>query len=363
VRNFFVQSQKILEPESWVIPVYLSSENGWKYSIADEWSIYNLNRLGITVVDSNEIDFHPGDSLVICDISSNLIDAYAEGLFNFLLLKRVKISGFIYDALPITQPQYFPTAVESVFHSWFQTMLQICQVVLTSSYSTKSEIESLLANVEGPFSEDQLRVEVDRYPSAIDCHEDCRSNYPPSESFKRKLNTGVCGLQFLMVGTIEPRKGHLEVLRIFEKLWNEGCKCTLSIVGKEGWVGVEILSYIEALMEKHSAITWFSEAKDNDLCHLYNSADYLIAASFAEGYGLPLVEAQKHGLAVIARDIKVFREIADASTIFMDFTQLESGAKLLKDIMETPTPEVNFSTSYPGWDRYCRSVLGKITFK
>lgn len=40
------------------------------------------------------------------------------------------------------------------------------------------------------------------------------------------------------------------------------------------------------------------------------SSTCLIAASFGEGFGLPLIEAAQHGLPIMARDIAVFREVA-----------------------------------------------------
>lgn len=42
-------------------------------------------------------------------------------------------------------------------------------------------------------------------------------------------------LSFLMVGTLEPRKGHLQVLGAFEQLWAAGEEINLVIVGKQGW--------------------------------------------------------------------------------------------------------------------------------
>ncbi len=43
---------------------------------------------------------------------------------------------------------------------------------------------------------------------------------------------------FLMVGTIEPRKGYLQTVEAFSELWNEGIDVNLVIVGKEGWIGL-----------------------------------------------------------------------------------------------------------------------------
>ena len=40
---------------------------------------------------------------------------------------------------------------------------------------------------------------------------------------------------FLMVGTIEPRKGHLQVLDAFDQLWSQGVDVNLIIAGAEGW--------------------------------------------------------------------------------------------------------------------------------
>ena len=48
------------------------------------------------------------------------------------------------------------------------------------------------------------------------------------------LNTLHSRLSFLMVGTIEPRKGHLQVIKAFDKLWQENVDINLVIVGHEG---------------------------------------------------------------------------------------------------------------------------------
>ena len=42
----------------------------------------------------------------------------------------------------------------------------------------------------------------------------------------------------------------------------------------------------------------------------YSDSDCLIVASYGEGFGLPIVEAAAQGLAILARDLPVFREIA-----------------------------------------------------
>ena len=43
---------------------------------------------------------------------------------------------------------------------------------------------------------------------------------------------------FLIVSTIEPRKGHIQTIQSFEELWKTD-DINLVIVGKEGWKGLE----------------------------------------------------------------------------------------------------------------------------
>lgn len=57
----------------------------------------------------------------------------------------------------------------------------------------------------------------------------------------------------------------------------------------------------------------------------------MIAASYGEGFGLPLIEAAKHNLPIIARDIPVFREVAGNCATFFKGT---SGKQLSKSISE-----------------------------
>ncbi len=64
-------------------------------------------------------------------------------------------------------------------------------------------------------------------------------------------------------------------------------------------------------------LIWLQGVSDEFLDRIYRDADCLIAASLDEGYGLPLIEAARHDLPILARDIAVFREVAgDAAAYF-----------------------------------------------
>jgi glycosyltransferase involved in cell wall biosynthesis len=130
---------------------------------------------------------------------------------------------------------------------------------------------------------------------------------------------------FLMVGTIEPRKGHLHVLNAFTELWKSGADVNLVIVGKEGWTGVdadsrrnlpEIVASLNSHPERGERLQWLSGVNDTTLQQIYASASCLIFASEGEGFGLPIIEAAQKSLPIIARDLPVFREVAGDNAFY-----------------------------------------------
>lgn len=62
----------------------------------------------------------------------------------------------------------------------------------------------------------------------------------------------------------------------------------------------------------------FNNVDDETLNKLYNACDVLLFPSKEEGQGLPVIEAFKTGLPVVASDIEVLREVAGDAAIFID---------------------------------------------
>jgi glycosyltransferase involved in cell wall biosynthesis len=66
-----------------------------------------------------------------------------------------------------------------------------------------------------------------------------------------------------------------------------------------------------------------AHATDADLNALYDGCSALLGVSLDEGFGLPLIEAAKHALPILARDIPVFREIAGEHAVWFSGTTAE----------------------------------------
>jgi len=71
---------------------------------------------------------------------------------------------------------------------------------------------------------------------------------------------------------------------------------------------------------------------EDDLPPLYRGASFLLQASLAEGFGLPVVEAMACGAPVVASDLPVFREVAGDAARFFDPRDAEAIALAMREV-------------------------------
>lgn len=135
---------------------------------------------------------------------------------------------------------------------------------------------------------------------------------------------------FLFVGTIEPRKNISTLLEAFALLPDSIRKnYKLVIVGSKGWGGVKITEMIHKLGLVESVhVTGY--VNDSELDSLYRNSYCLIMPSLYEGFGLPIVEAQKHGVPVITSNISSMPEVAGDGALLVDPRSAESIASAIE---------------------------------
>ncbi|TPN01693.1 glycosyltransferase family 1 protein [Mesorhizobium sp. B2-1-3A] len=237
-----------------------------------------------------------------------LLDSTAWGFFGLYLpfLDEMRIQGAqviscLYDIVPITMPATCDPGMPPVFANWFKAALVYSTGFVCISRAVADELHAMLGAIAFP-----RRMKIGYWQLGADFSGQTMQTSPSRKAKERPV--------FLMVGTLEPRKGHRVVLDAFEQLWAENVDVALVIVGKIGWGSKHVAERIQAHPEYGKRLTWHSTAGDAELVQLYNECDALIAASFAEGFGLPLVEAAHFGMPVLASDIPVFREVAGSAS-------------------------------------------------
>jgi glycosyltransferase involved in cell wall biosynthesis len=163
----------------------------------------------------------------------------------------------------------------------------------------------------------------------------------------------------IMVGSVEPKKGHVPVIKCLEAMWGAGFERPLVIIGGVGWMEGDIVSTIKGSFFYGKKLFWFMNIDDYDLATAYLFCHALIFSSIAEGFGIPMIEASYYGKPTIAFDTLIVREIlGDRGLLFStaaDFVQyvadLEDTAKYAAACGAAENLE------WPSWSDYTPRVF------
>ncbi len=146
------------------------------------------------------------------------------------------------------------------------------------------------------------------------------------EADKTLERYGIRRPYLLYVGTMEPRKNVVQLLKAFELVDAMGVKDTqLVLVGHEGWGLREVRRAWES-SPVGSSIRYLGYVPDEDLGLLYRCADLFVYLSLYEGFGLPPVEAMAAGTCVVASDRASLPESLGEAAVLVDPTDVEAVA-------------------------------------
>lgn len=325
-------------PEGYrVEPVYLAKVAGeWQYRYARAYTLGLLGCPTDCLVD-DVLDPQVGDLLLTMDLSGeNFVEAEQAGLFGGLRNAGVMTYGMVFDLLPVRLPEVFPPGADLTHARWLQAISALDGAVCISKAVADDLTQWLsMAGIDRALCRP---YQVNWFHLGADISGSAPSRGVPDSAVPVLAALGKYP-SFLMVGTIEPRKGYLQVIEAFTALWQEGVDVNLVIVGKEGWVGLpdemrrdipETMLALRQHAELNKRLFWLDGISDEYLEQIYAASTCLIAASYGEGFGLPLIEAAQHGLPVIARDIPVFREVASDYADYFNATDPDALAVMIK---------------------------------
>ena len=286
---------------------------------------YAARLLGITEVlqgGDPVVDVQAGDIYYSADHSPHAaLEAARTGLFAAWRARGVSINFLVHDLLPVLRPEFFPAHADTGHAAWLDCIAHEADRLVCISQAVQDDLARWL---EGRPVQRRPGQRLAMLHHGADLDETAPATGTPQEP--PALREVAARPSFLMVGTIEPRKGHLQALEAFEQLWADGVDANLVIVGREGWKALpngerrtipQIMGRLRAHPELGRRLLWLEGIDDATLERVYADSACLLYPSEGEGFGLPLIEAARHGLPSLARDLPVFREVAgDAAGYF-----------------------------------------------
>jgi glycosyltransferase involved in cell wall biosynthesis len=298
-------------PTGYIVePVYaMSDEYGYRY--ARNFHLDNDNLISAKKED-DFVEAFNGDIFFGLDLQHHIVLQQAS-YYDYLQNIGVSTYFVVYDLLPISLPSLFMDHIFPIHVKWLQQLAK-ADGLMCISKSVADELSEWLP-VSGV---NRLRpLKLGWFHLGADVDSSVPSKGLPSDA-AHTLKKIASRPTFLMVGTIEPRKGQMQTLLAFEQLWHQGVDINLVIIGKSGWNVDLLLDIIRSHTELGSRLFWLDGISDEYLMKVYSSSTCLIAASEGEGFGLPLIEAAQYKLPILARDLPIFREVAGSNAYFFE---------------------------------------------
>jgi glycosyltransferase involved in cell wall biosynthesis len=318
-----------------VLPVFATSKNEYRYCPSKSVNAFlELDNLSLS---GKRIVIKPGDVFFGLDLATLLLSKHQKQLMRWKV-KGAKIHIMVYDLLPVISPEWFNARTTVNFYRWLQTVAIIADGVTCISNTVKNDFHQWLHSRYGMQKED---IPAQVLSLGADIIASTPSKGLPSNS-NEMLEVFKSRRSALMVGTIEPRKGHLEILKAFEAVWASGESANLVIVGKQGWKSGKLFNLINTHPQNGHQLFWLDSVSDEYLGQIYQVVTCVIVASFNEGFGLPIIEALSQDRPVIARRIPVFTELQYENIIY--FENKTTSKRLAKLILEVLGDYTNVDT-------------------
>lgn len=317
-------------------PVYArDSELGYRHA---RQFTHAFLECGPPVLEDDFIEPCAEDLFLGLDLQHDVVVARKQ-YFSDLRRWGIRVYFMVYDLLPVLMPQHFLKCLEPLHSNWLKTVLEANGAICISQAVANDLREWSRENCPRECRRSNIRHF--HLGADIDTSSPSRGLPHGAEDMLKRFGAHPT---FLMVGTVEPRKGHAQTLEAFERLWAKGVDSNLVVVGKQGWMVDALADRLHNHPQNGRRLFWLQNVSDEFLEKIYAAASCLIAASEGEGFGLPLTEAARNGLPIIAREIPVFREVAGEYAFYFrgkDATALAEAVKkwlVLRSTGEHPRP-------------------------
>jgi len=229
----------------------------------------------------------------------------------------------IHDLAFLKFPDHRGKNISNFYLRKTKQAIESCQKVIAVSESTKNDLikilkvdpEKIVVIYEGKDENFRLIKEKDKINKVV------RKYLPKLQEF------------ILSVGTLEPRKNLVKLIRAYSMLpYVIQKKYKLVLAGGEGWNNSDIQKEIKELNLEEKIIK-LGYVKQSDLPALYNAATVFVYPSLYEGFGLPPLEAMSCGTPVITSNTSSLPEVVGSAAKLINSKSEKEITEELKNVL------------------------------
>lgn len=222
--------------------------------------------------------------------------------------------------------EHFPDQVDSLTRKYYQYFIpkyiRHASVLGTVSHATKNDIIEKYEIEETKIDIVESACPDHFHPQSLDIKQKIKKKYTDGNDF------------FVYVGAIHPRKNVLRIIEAFHKFKSKySSNMKLVLIGRKAWMTEEFENSLEVHPFKKDIIHLQNIDKE-ELAKIVGSAHTSIYPSLLEGFGLPVLEAQKSGIPIITSNRSSMPEVAGNAALLVDPTDVDDIAQKMGIIFE-----------------------------
>ncbi|WP_454803215.1 glycosyltransferase family 4 protein [Mucilaginibacter phyllosphaerae] len=234
----------------------------------------------------------------------------------------IKIT-YIHDVLFLDYPKYY-SKLESIYFRQMKRLAIHANSIIAISASEKKR---LIAN---RFASDS---HIDIVYHGINESFKASENYSDNEIYAIKNKYQLPARYLLFVGRINIRKNILNLVKALFFL--DDVTIPLLIAGEKGDVYEELKRFIHEA-NLNDRIIFTGHLPEKDLQLVYACATIFCFPSYAEGFGLPPLEAMKCGVPVVTSNLTAMPEVCGNAAMYIDPDNPYDIARKINELLNNP---------------------------
>jgi glycosyltransferase involved in cell wall biosynthesis len=252
----------------------------------------------------------------------------------------------VHDLAFLVRPDLFPRAWRLMYRAGLRAAVKRASAIIAPSRHTAND---LVRRTRVP----PERVHVVPLAASLE-----HSSRDPHEVLARLK---VRPPYVLFVGTLEPRKNLVRLVRAYRRLAARGAPHRLVLGGPIGWQPQALLR--ELAVEGPGEVVMTGKLGPEDLDALYRRAEVFAYPSLYEGFGLPVVEAMARGVPCVVSTSSSLPEVAGEAAVPVDPLSVGAMAEALGRVISDPGLAARLREAGAaraarfGWDRTARLTL------
>jgi glycosyltransferase involved in cell wall biosynthesis len=248
----------------------------------------------------------PGDIIVTLGASWG-VPGYMQYIADAKRKYGLKFAVLIHDLIPIEYESFVEERHAVQFRGWLQQAIAVADMVVTVSHHSRQALTKI-AGLSG-WSLPQVEV----VPPGFGLNARLTADAGRKTNFPERF--------VLLVSTIEARKNHRLLVRVWRRLMERhGSDAipTLIFAGQIGWLVDDLLDELSASNYLDGKIVLMPNLSDAELRQAYSSCLFAVFPSLCEGWGLPVAESLQHGKFCVASNRTSIPEVGGDLVDYFD---------------------------------------------